>query len=94
MGAVRTITQFGLWITTFENPGGDHRAPDKIQFLISTDSATWTDRGVFDLDRFHVGEQRYDMTGGGGTQGRYFRFIGVSGPDNNMVMGEISAYGF
>jgi hypothetical protein len=93
MGAVRTITQFGVWITTFENPGGDNRAPGRIQFLVSMDNTNWTDLGEFDLDRFHVGEQTYPMPPS--TQGRYFKFVGVSGPVNDqMVLGEISAYGF
>jgi len=92
MGVVRTITQFGLWITTFENSGGDHRAPDKFQLLVSMDNASWTDLGQFNLDRFYVGEQTYAAPAN--TQGRYFKFVAISGPENNMVMGEISAYGY
>lgn len=93
MGVVRTITQFGAWITTFDSPPeGDPRAPDKIQLLVSMDNITWTDLGEFDFNRFLLGEQTYAMPPS--TQGRYFRFVGVSGPEDNMVMGEISAYGF
>jgi hypothetical protein len=92
MGGVRTITRFDLSITTFENPGGDQRAPNKFQLLTSTDNVSWTDHGQFDLNRFHVGEQSYAMPED--TQARYFKFVGISGPDNNMVMGEITAYGF
>lgn len=91
MGAVRTIAQFGVWITTFSVPEGDHRAPDKIQFLVSMDNATWTDLGIFDFNRFKVGEQTYAIPPD--VQGRYFKFVGVSGPESYLVMGEISAYG-
>jgi hypothetical protein len=90
---VRTITHFGAWITTFDSPpDGDHRAPDKIKFLVSMDNTDWTDLGELDFNRFLLGEQTFVMPAG--TQGRYFRFVGVSGPENNMVMGEVSAYGF
>lgn len=93
MGVVRTITQFGAWITTYDSPpDGDHRAPDKIKFLVSMDNTTWTDLGVFNFNRFLLGEQTFVITPS--AQGRYFRFVGVSGPENNMVMGEVSAYGF
>jgi len=90
MGVVRTITQFGVWRTTFEN-GGDARAPDKIQFLVSTDNLTWTDLGIFNFNRFNNGEQLYSIP----THpiARYFKFVAVQGPENNLVMGEISAYG-
>lgn len=89
MGAVRTISQFGVWRTTFDG-GGDNRAPDKIQFLISLDNINWTDLGIFPFNRFVNGEQIYPMPSL--PQARYFKFVGVSGPENNMVIGEISAY--
>lgn len=93
MGIVRTITQFGAWITTFDSPpDGDHRAPDKIKFLVSMDNTTWTDLGEVNFNRFLLGEQTFVVSPP--MQGRYFRFVGVSGPENNMVMGEVSAYGF
>ena len=93
MGSVRTVTTVGLWITTFETPGGDQRAPNRIQFLISMDNVTWTDLGEFDFNRMLLGEQRFVMPAG--AQGQYLKFVAVSGPVNDqMVMGEISAYGF
>ncbi|MCD9014849.1 DUF4998 domain-containing protein [Parachryseolinea silvisoli] len=93
LGIVRTITQFGAWITTFDSPpDGDHRAPDKIKFLVSMDNTTWTDLGEVNFNRFLLGEQTFVVSPP--MQGRYFRFVGVSGPENNMVMGEVSAYGF
>lgn len=90
MGVERTVTQFGVWRTTFES-GGDARAPDKIQFLVSKDNLTWTDLGIFDFNRFINGEQLYNIASH--PKARYFKFVGVQGPENNMVMGEISAYG-
>lgn len=93
MGATKTITRFGIWITTFEVPGGDNRAPDKIEFLVSQDNTTYTTLGVFDLNRFLTGEQTFDIPNQ--PQARYFKFVAVSGPVNDqMVIGEISAYGF
>ncbi|QEC51141.1 F5/8 type C domain-containing protein [Anseongella ginsenosidimutans] len=91
MGAERTVTEFAVWRTTFEN-GGDDRAPDKIQFLVSPDNVTWTDLGIFDFNRFINGEQLFQMPEG--TKARYFKLVGVEGPnDTNFVLGEISAYG-
>jgi len=92
MGVVRTITKFGVWITTYQTPGGDTRGPDKIQFLVSMDDINWTDLGIFDFNRFLISEQTYVMPSL--PIGRYFKFVGVAGPNNYMVMGEISAYGF
>ncbi len=89
MGAVKTISKFGAWRTTFEN-GGDERAPDKIQFLVSIDNINWVDLGIFDFNRFLNGEQLYSIPSH--PKARYFKFVGVKGPENNMVMGELSVY--
>jgi len=91
MGVVRTITKFGVWITTYAMPLGDSRAPDKIQFLVSMDNISWTDLGIFNLNRFLVGEQNFDIPSL--PKARYFKFVGVSGPNPYMVIGEVSAYG-
>ena len=91
MGVERTITKFGVWITTFATPGGDLRGPDKIQFLTSLDNITWTNLGIFNFNRFLLGEQNFNMPTN--LSARYFKFVGVSGPNTYMVMGEISAYG-
>lgn len=94
LGIVRTITRFGVWRTTFENVenGGDNRAPDKIQFLVSTDNLIWTDLGIFDFNRHINGEQPYNIPSL--PKARYFKFVGVSGPNSFMITGEVSAYGF
>jgi hypothetical protein len=91
MGVERTITRFGVWRTTFET-GGDDRAPDQIQFLTSTDNTNWTDLGVYSFNRHINGEQTYLIPSQ--PTARYFKFVGVSGPQPFMVIGEISAYGF
>jgi len=91
MGVQRTITKFGVWRTTFET-GGDDRAPDQIQFLTSTDNISWADQGIYHFNRMINGEQTYLMTSP--PAARYFKFVGVSGPQDYMVMGEISAYGY
>lgn len=91
LGGERNITRFGVWRTTYEN-GGDDRAPDKIQFLVSMDNQTWTDLGIFDFNRFLNGEQFFDLPEA--VAARYFKLVGVAGPDDtNFVLGEISAYG-
>lgn len=91
MGAVRTIAQIGVWRTTFDG-GGDDRAPNRIQFLISMDNSTWTDLGEFDFNNLMNGEQVYAMSGL--PQGRYLKFVGLAGNNKYMTLGEISIYGF
>jgi hypothetical protein len=91
MGVERTITKFGVWRTTFEN-GGDDRAADQIQFLTSVDNVNWTDQGIYPFNRMINGEQDYVMLSQ--PTARYFKFVGVAGPQSYMVIGEISAYGF
>lgn len=89
MGTEQKITQFGVWRTTFEN-GGDDRAPDRIQFLVSNDNENWTDLGSYSFDRFVNGEQLFPVDDA--PRGRYFKFVGLSGPHPYIVMGEISVY--
>lgn len=94
MGAVRTITKFGVWRTTRDTPRGDVRAPIRIQFLISMDNVTWTDLGSFDFNNLSNDEQNFTMPAS--STGRYFKFVGLVGPTGNnqyMTLGEISAYG-
>jgi hypothetical protein len=90
MGIERTITQFGVWRTTFET-GGDDRGPDKFEFLTSTDNVTWVSQGSFNFNRLINGEQRYLTPNH--PKARYFKFVGTQGPQSYMVMGEISTYG-
>ena len=56
------------------------------------DNVSWTDLGTYDFNRFVNGEQNYVM--GSLVRARYFKFVGVAGPQDYMVMGEISAYGY
>lgn len=90
MGAIKKISQFGVWRTTFQNPGGDNRGPDRIKFLVSNDNIAWTDLGEFNFNRHLSGEQIFTIPSK--PEARYFRFVGISGPHNYMVLGEISAY--
>lgn len=92
MQGKKTITSFGLQITTFEHPEGDSRAPDTFQMLVSDDNVTWVDLGTFNLNRFLNSEQLYNLSTP--VSARYFKFIGVTGPENNMVLGEINIYGY
>lgn len=91
MGAARILTQFGVWRTDFDSPGGDSRGPDRFEFLTSEDNVTWVNQGTFNFDRSLNGEQRYMLPNS--PKVRYFRFLGIQGSENNMVLGEISAYG-
>lgn len=92
MGAVRTVSKFGVWRTRFATADGDVRAPTRIKFLISMDQTTWTDLGEFNFNNLINGEQFYPMPGL--PQGRYFKFVGLAGTDTYMTLGEITAYGF
>ncbi|WP_164849990.1 DUF4998 domain-containing protein [Mucilaginibacter limnophilus] len=91
MGVERTITQFGVWRTTYAMPDGDDRGPDKFEFLTSIDNITWINHGSFNFNRLINGEQRYLLPEN--AKARYFKFVGTQGPQSYMVMGEISTYG-
>ena len=91
MGAPRILTQFGVWRTDFDSPGGDKRGPSKFEFLTSVDNVTWVSQGTFNFDVNLNGEQRFLLPRS--PRARYFRFTGTQGPDGNMVLGEISTYG-
>ncbi len=69
----------------------DDRACDTFQLFTSTDNATWVDLGVFDFNRLINDGQFYEIQSH--PQARYFKFVGLTGPQKYMVMGEISAYG-
>nr|WP_294874444.1 DUF4998 domain-containing protein [uncultured Pedobacter sp.] len=92
MGAVRIISQFGVWRTLFDSPGGDDRAPTRIQFMMSTDNQNWTNLGEFNFNNLINGEQIFPMSGS--PKGRYLKLIGLAGNNQFMTLGEISAYGF
>jgi hypothetical protein len=92
MGIERTITEFGVWRTTFEN-GGDVRGPNRIRFEVSTDNITWTSLGTYDFNRLINGEQSYKLPAPH-QKARYFKLVAVSGPEHYTVLGEVSAYGF
>lgn len=85
MGENRTLTAFKIFRTT-----GDDRACDTFQLFASTDNTNWVDLGVFSFNRFIDDGQYYAVPP---TYGRYFKFVGLTGPNKYMVTGEISAYG-
>ena len=93
MGAERTIAELGVWRSIYDG-GGDDRAPDEIQLLISMDNENWSDigLGITPFNRLINGEQFYELPTT--VEARYLKFIAVSGPENNMVLGGISIYGF
>lgn len=70
---------------------GDARGCDTFQLMVSMDNANWVDLGIYDFDRFKDGAQHYSLTEP--IKARYFKFIGLTGPENFMLMGELSAYG-
>lgn len=86
MGVERRISRFELFRMT-----NDARACDTFQLLVSTDNATWTDLGQFKFNRFSNEGQPYSITSQ--PNARYFKFIGLTGPHDYMVVGEIKVYG-
>ncbi|HMI02164.1 MAG TPA: DUF4998 domain-containing protein [Pedobacter sp.] len=94
MGVERSIVKFGVWRTTYVMPGGDNRAPVRVQFFLSKDNMNWTDLGVFQFNNELSGEQTFRMPNM--PQGRYIKFVGLAAAPGNsqyMTLGEISAYG-
>ncbi|SDC37109.1 DUF4998 domain-containing protein [Niabella drilacis] len=92
MGSMITISKFSVERTNKDAPNGDERGPDKFQLLVSNDNTSWTDLGVFNFNRFVDGEQMYNIANA--PKSRYFKFVGLSGPQAYMVLGEVSVYGF
>lgn len=87
MGRQSMITSFMLYRKT-----GDDRACDTFKMQVSTDNVTWTDVGTFNFNRLIDDGQSYEIPTH--PQARYFKFIGLSGPQSYIVLGDISAYGF
>lgn len=81
-------------ITTFElfRMSGDARACNTFQMLVSKDNITWTDLGTFDFNPLSDAGQLYPISST--PKARYFKFVGLSGPENYMVTGEINLYGY
>ncbi len=86
MKAKKKISGFELFRTT-----GDVRACDKFQLFVSLDNVIWTDLGVFNFDRLTDNGQYYGMVSN--PEARYFKFVGLAGPNPFMVSGEINVYG-
>lgn len=89
-----TIDMKKEWVITgFEifRMTDDDRACDTFQLLVSTDNETWVDLGVFDFNRLINDGQYYEISSQ--PPGRYFKFVGLTGPHNYMVLGEINVYG-
>ena len=86
MNKIRPITAFEIFRMT-----DDDRACDQFTLAVSDDNIKWNTLGTYDFNRFINGGQLYAMPKG--TKGRYFKFTGIAGPLNYMVMGEINVYG-
>ncbi len=69
----------------------DDRACNTFQLLVSTDNITWVDLGVFNFNRLTNEGQYYGILSH--PLGRYFKFVGLTGPQAFMVIGDISVYG-
>jgi hypothetical protein len=92
MGSEKTMTKIGVARTNYAVPAGDDRGPDTFEFLVSEDNVTYTSVGVFNFNRLLNGEQQYQLTTP--PKGRYWKFVGLTGPQPFMVLGEISVYGY
>lgn len=86
MGFIWNLTGFDVY-----RLDGNVIGCDTFQLMVSMDNANWVDLGVYDFDRFKDGAQHYPLAEP--VKGRYFKFIGLTGPENYMIMGELSAYG-
>lgn len=86
MKAEKKISGFELFRCT-----GDARACDKFQLFVSLDNISWTDLGVFNFNRLIDDGQYYEIVSN--PEARYFKFIGIAGPNPFMVTGEINVYG-
>jgi hypothetical protein len=87
LGCERTITGFELF-----RMKDDDRACNTFQLMISSDRENWIDLGVFNFNRLTNKGQFYEISPH--VVGRYFKFIGLSGPQKYMVLGEMSLYGY
>lgn len=85
MGSERIISQLGLW-----RMKDDVRAPDRIQIFTSMDNVTFTDQGTFNFNRQINDEQIFDLQTL--TPARYFKVVGLSGPEQYIVLGEVTVY--
>lgn len=86
MKVERTITNFEIF-----RDNGDDRACKTFQLFVSKDSTTWTDLGVFDFDPYIDAGQWYEIPSH--PKARYWKFVGLTGTVDYMVMGEINVYG-
>ncbi|NQX42960.1 F5/8 type C domain-containing protein [Pedobacter steynii] len=85
IGALRSIKKVGIW-----RMKDDDRAPDKLQFFTSADNVNWIDQGVFNFNRKINDQQIFTMTDP--SVAKYFKVVGVSGPQSYTVLGEITLY--
>lgn len=87
MGKSRPLSAFEIFRMT-----NDDRACDQFQLLVSEDNNNWTDLGIFDFNRQINDGQLYKIPSL--PTARYFKFVGLKGPLNYMVLGEINVYGY
>ena len=89
-----TIDMGRVWnlsAVTVARANNNENGCETFQIMVSTDNESWADAGTFEFDRFKNGVVSYELEGE--PAARYFKFIGLSGPFNYMVMGELGAYG-
>ena len=82
MGAEHTLSNFEIF-----RMKDDDRAADIFKLWSSLDNIEWTDLGEFNLDRFSDEAQIYNIPSA--PKARYFKYEGISGPQDYMVTGEI-----
>ncbi len=87
MGLQRNIAAFKIY-----RRAGDDRGCDTFKMEVSEDNVTWADLGTFNFNRTIDEGQTYDIPSQ--PKARYFRFTGLTGSQEYIVMGEIYAYGW
>ncbi|MDP4225615.1 MAG: DUF4998 domain-containing protein [Bacteroidota bacterium] len=70
---------------------GDANGCNTFQLLVSTDNKTWTDLGIFNFNRSIDDGQLFEISNH--PRARYFKFVGLTGPQRYMTMGEIGVFG-
>jgi hypothetical protein len=83
----RVITYFEIY-----RDNGDDRACTSFQLFVSTDDVNWTDLGVFPFNPYTDDGQWYEIPSH--PTARYWKFVGLTGTVDYMVMGEITVYGY
>lgn len=83
--------EIGVYYFKVFRKTGDATGCDTFQLLVSSDNSKWTDLGIFNFNKLIDDGQFFEITNH--PRARYFKFVGLTGPQKYMTMGEISVFG-